>query len=46
MRDVVNNIDAGPGAAEFIYNYLAGNAAIAFGYTLITDDIMRWAPFG
>jgi len=33
------------GPAGFIFNYLSGVAPAAFGYTLITNDLIWWIPF-
>ncbi|NUN09734.1 MAG: alkyl hydroperoxide reductase [Ignavibacteriaceae bacterium] len=34
------------GPAGFVFNYLLGIVSIGFGYTLITNDIIWWVPFG
>lgn len=33
------------GPVGFVYNYLAGMVPAAFGYTLITNDLIWWIPF-
>ncbi len=33
------------GPAGFVMNYLQGKVSIAFGYTLITNDLIWWIPF-
>lgn len=34
------------GPAGFIMNYFTGAAPAEFGYTLITNDLIWWIPFG
>ena len=34
------------GPIGFVFNYLTGQAPAAFGYTLITNDLIWWIPFG
>ncbi len=34
------------GPAGFLFNYSIGIAPGAFGYTLITNDLLWWIPFG
>jgi len=33
------------GPAGFLFNYWTGQAPGAFGYTLITNDLIWWVPF-
>ncbi len=33
------------GPVGFVMNYLQGKVSIAFGYTLITNDLIWWIPF-
>lgn len=33
------------GPLGFVFNYLEGNAPAAFGWTLITNDLIWWIPF-
>lgn len=33
------------GPIGFVFNYLTGAAPAAFGYTLITNDLVWWVPF-
>jgi hypothetical protein len=33
------------GPLGFIFNYITGAASSAFGYTLITNDLIWWIPF-
>lgn len=33
------------GPLGFVFNYLQGIAPAAFGYTLLTNDLIWWAPF-
>lgn len=34
------------GPLGFVMNYFSGTAPAAFGYTLITNDLIWWIPFG
>lgn len=34
------------GPAGFVMNYLQGTAPLGFGYTLPTNDLLWWIPFG
>ncbi|GAB5517956.1 MAG: hypothetical protein RhofKO_02070 [Rhodothermales bacterium] len=34
------------GPIGYVFNYLTGAAPAAFGYTLITNDLIWWIPFG
>lgn len=34
------------GPIGFVYHYWLGNVPAAFGYTLITNDLIWWVPFG
>ncbi|MEM6648210.1 MAG: alkyl hydroperoxide reductase [Bacteroidota bacterium] len=34
------------GPIGFVFNYAIGAAPAAFGYTLITNDLIWWIPFG
>ena len=33
------------GPLGFVFNFLTGQAPAAFGYTLITNDLIWWVPF-
>lgn len=33
------------GPLGFLFNYFTGQAPAAFGYTLITNDLIWWVPF-
>lgn len=33
------------GPIGFVYNYALGNVPAAFGYTLLTNDLIWWIPF-
>lgn len=33
------------GPVGFVFNYLKGDVPAAFGYTLITNDLIWWIPF-
>lgn len=33
------------GPLGFIFHYFRGDAPLAFGYTLITNDLIWWIPF-
>ena len=33
------------GPIGYVYNILMGTAPVSFGYTLITNDLLWWAPF-
>lgn len=34
------------GPAGFVFNYITGAVGMEFGYTLITNDLIWWGPFG
>ncbi|MEY3385794.1 MAG: hypothetical protein RIR53_605 [Bacteroidota bacterium] len=33
------------GPIGYVFNILMGTAPVLFGYTLITNDLLWWAPF-
>ena len=34
------------GPLGFLFNYISGKLPIEFGYTLLTNDLVWWIPFG
>ena len=34
------------GPLGFVFNYFTNSVSIGFGYTLITNDLIWWIPFG